>query len=112
MGCAYRGAIGRALQSDFIPQRLGLGARQRGDRPGSRPLWSEIQYPADFQGPLSGRELHGLAAAPGAVLRVCLAATNRADTLPGRLRAAGLGKRYGVRVIAGEPRFELRSDWR
>ena len=110
MGCAHGGAIGRALQSDFIPQRLGLAARQRGDRPGSRPLWSEIRCPADLQGPLSGRELYGLAAAPGAVLRVCLAATNRTDTLPGRLRAAGLGKRHRVRVAAGEPRSELRSD--
>src|SRR5580704_3155557 len=107
MGCAYRGAIGRALQSDFIPQRLGLAARQRGDRPGSRPLRSEIRCLADLQGPLSGRELHGLAATPGAVLRVCLAATNRADTLPGRVRAAGLGKRHRVRAIAGEPWSEL-----
>ena len=37
-------------------------------------------------------------------MRICLAAANGTDALSGRLRAAGLGKRYRVRAAAGEPR--------
>ena len=107
MGRAHSGAISRALQSDFIPQRLGLAARQCGDRSGSRPLWPETQRAAHLQGAVSGRELYGLAPAAGAVLRLCLAGIDRADTLSGRLRTASLGERHRVCASAGEPRSEV-----
>ena len=34
-----------ALQPDVLPQRLGLAARQRADRPGLRPLWPATRTP-------------------------------------------------------------------
>src|SRR5262249_50977510 len=106
MGGPHGGAFGYAVQSDFIPQWLGLAARQRGDSAGSRSLRSQIQCAADLQGTVSGCQLYGPAAASRTLLRVCLAAANRTDALSGCLRPSGLGKRYGVRVVAGESRSE------
>ena len=51
---------------------------------------------AGHAGPVRGRHLYGSAAAARAVLRIPARAPARADTLSGRLRAAGLGQRDAI----------------
>src|SRR5215469_3446506 len=86
-----------------------MAARQRRNCTGLVPLWPEIRCPAHLQRSVRGGELHGLAAAARAVLRLRLAATDRTDALSRRLYAAGLGECDRVRVGPGQSRTELRT---
>ena len=98
-----------ALQSDVLSQRLDLAARQRADRArASRATDSSSRSTSLFEGLFERRDLHGPAAAAGAVLRFPAPARPRADALSRRLLAAGLGQRHAVRAARSVARARVR----
>ena len=89
-----------ALQPDVLPQRLGLAARQRADRPRLCALWIETGSSAASGGSLQHLALHGLAPAAGIVLRLQAHPRQRANSLSGGLLSAGLGERCAAGSVA------------
>ena len=112
LGHSHRGAGRSALQPDVLPRRLDLAARQCADRARAGALRIEAFGRTSVRGPVRRRELHGFAAAAGAVLRISAREAPRADALSGRLRAAGLGKCHAVHLAGGGARSRIRRPAR
>ena len=92
-----------------LPQRLGLAARQRADRAGLRPLRpARTRCCAIFAGPVRGRGLSWICAGCPSCSAASPAAQARADLLPGRLLAAGLGGGGALRSGRGGDRARSR----
>ncbi|MDF9794405.1 glycogen debranching enzyme [Methylorubrum extorquens] len=87
-----------ALQSDVLPQRLDLAARQRDLRPRSRPLRPQGGGGAGVRGDVRHEPVLRPEAAAGAVLRLHAAAPARARELSRGLLAAGLGSGGALRL--------------
>ena len=92
LGHPHRCAGRSALQSDVLPQWLDLAARQRDDRLGTGAVWLERGGRPDLQGAVRGGHVSGAAPPARTVLRVHAPAPSRADSVSGRLLAAGLGR--------------------
>src|SRR6185312_12872701 len=101
-----------ALQSDVVPQRLDLAARQLPDRTWLRTLRPQARGDADLQRAVRCRDLHGLAAIAGAVLWLPAPARARSDALSGGLLAAGVGQRHAVQPARSLARSGVRSRTR
>ena len=87
-----------ALQSDVLPQRLDLAARQRALRPGARPLRPQGRGGAGVRGHVRHEPLLRPEAAARAVLRLHAAAPARPRQLSRGLLAAGLGSGGALRL--------------
>src|SRR5690606_22269475 len=102
LGAADPGGRPGALQSDVLPQRLGVAARYGRLRRRHGPLRRARRGGPDAIGAVrcGGPFPHAPARA---VLRLQRTAGRAADPLSGRLPAAGLGGRLGLPHAAGQP---------
>ena len=99
LGRAHAGGQHGPLQSDVLPQRLGLAARHRPLRRGHGALRrARWRCPAAREHVRGGRQLRHAAA--GAVLRLQPRRRRAADRLSGGLPAASLGGGIGVHAAA------------
>ena len=109
LGHSHRAPGRGALQPDVLSRRFGVAARQRADCPGPGALRLEAIGLPVVHRPVRRRDLHGSAAIAGTLLRLPAPAQPRADALPCRLLAAGLGERHAILVDRGGPRTGARS---